>query len=208
MLNYENIFPTIVAYETDVFSFEENEKIVSLCYSIKNSIEEKKSNWLSGHSSPYNTMTSYDLSLDKNFNFFTDKITEKIHEYAKKYNDDNSYICTNSWFNIYKNNNYQEPHSHYNCSYSAVYFPKAPSGSGDIVFQNPNIYEILPSEDSLVGTSTWKYTPVEGMLVIFKSNLRHFVLHGTNIEDRVSIASNYILDPQQYVSMHKKVKYE
>jgi uncharacterized protein (TIGR02466 family) len=153
-------------------------------------------------------MTSYDLSLDNNFDFFTDKVTEKIHEYAGKYDDNNNYICTNSWFNIYKKNNYQEPHSHYNCSYSAVYFPKAPAGSGEIVFQNPNIYEILSSEDSLVGTSTWKYTPVDGMLVIFKSNLRHYVLHGTNVEDRISIASNYILDPKQYSEMYKKVKYE
>lgn len=201
------IFPTLVGYKENVFIQKDLDKILERIYFIKKSIKEEKSFWLSGEKSPYNTINSYNMARDKNFLFFIEEINQNVIEFSKEFNDNREYLCSSSWFNIYNNQNYQEPHSHLNSVYSAVFFPKAPKGSGKIVFQNPSIHEMSPDEDSYASYPNWFFEPKDNMLLIFRSNLRHFVLQGNNDEDRISIAMNYIIDPKFYFEKNNITEY-
>lgn len=42
-----------------------------------------------------------------------------------------------------------------------------------------------------LNVDNYPWIPEDNSLLIFKSNLRHYVLHGTNKEDRISIALNF-----------------
>jgi uncharacterized protein (TIGR02466 family) len=194
----EYIFPTVVAFENNVFSDKENNDILNNCYDIAEKFSNSHDYWLSGQKSPKNTYGSFNISQHPPLSFFIEKITKKVNEFAKINNDEKQYLCSDGWVNIYDKDNYQEPHHHFNRTYSAVYFPLAPLNSGKICFLNPSVYQ-LGSENKDFPTSTsWIYTPVPKMLLIFRSNLMHYVLHGENSSDRVSIAMNFMQSPEDY----------
>jgi uncharacterized protein (TIGR02466 family) len=139
--------------------------------------------------------------MQKIKDFLATKTGEQVYSFVKTYITVFLGIvlyAESTGVNIYSKGNYQEPHSHINVSYSAVYFPKAPAGSGPIVFQNPQIYEV-GGDSTDNSTQTWTVIPEDNMLIVFKSNLRHYVLQGNNSKERISIAMNYVIDPNYYL---------
>lgn len=197
-LSIEFTFPTVFAFEDNLFSDEENKTITEKCYEISKNVSLEHEGWLSKERSPKNTLKSNNLYNEPDMSFFFDKLNDRIHEFARFNNDNAEYACSHSWFNIYDEANYQEPHAHKIMTYSAVYFPKVPTGSGKLVFLNPVINEMGSTVSHFPTANEWIYEPREKMLVIFRSNVRHYVLHGSNKEDRISIASNYALSPEYY----------
>lgn len=202
-------FPTAVGFDYDVFSDEENQIIVDRCYEINQLNSFNSNTWLSANNSPSNSFALKNLVKDEKLSFMSELIHRRVQEFATLHNDSATYACVNSWFNIYKGGNFQESHTHsYPCMYSAVYYPLAPEGSGEIVFEPP--HDIYINDDSIVGDNFLNQKmivvkPKPKMLVFFKSNLRHFVLPGSNIDDRISIAFNFILDPQYYFDKYSTV---
>lgn len=204
------IFPTVVGRWHGVFSDEENNIIVDRCYDVYNNIPMSNVSWLSSSDSPYNTVKTYNIVSDPKMNFFISKIDECVHEYAATvYNDPDRYVCGNAWMNLYKEGNYQEPHIHSNFTYSVIYFPLAPQNSGQLVFQSPVPNQI--SSENITSTNVansinWIYNPNPNMLLVFKSNLSHFVLPVHNSDDRISIALNYALNEEDYSYRYINVK--
>lgn len=198
MLYLNIIFPTVVGIEHNFLSESENNYIADKCYSLGNKISLQHDRWGSGEKSPLNSFDSYVLHKDNEFNLLFDKMNELVNIYAKANEDYEQYICSSSWFNIYNNESYQEPHYHRMCTYSVVYFSKVPKNSGEIVFINPVHSEAVEGSSSLAATDFWKYAPQENTAIIFRSSISHFVLHGKNNEDRISIAANYSLSPSSY----------
>jgi uncharacterized protein (TIGR02466 family) len=196
-MNVEAIFPTLIGYCDNVLSDDENKILLDNCYDVEKKFSGNlQKGWLSGENSPYTTHGSHNLLGDENFKSFISKVTDHVHEYAKLCGDMNDYTCSTGWLNIYRNNNYQEPHIHEYNMYSAVYFVAAPEGSGNIVFVNPTTYVL--TNDIPAESPTWSYKPREKMLLIFKSSLIHYVLHSTCNKDRISIALNYFFSVEQY----------
>lgn len=192
------LFPTVVGVCFDFLSDEQNQHVIERCYDISKGISLSHDSWLSMDKSPSNSFRSYALQKDPEFDLFFNQMNSFVQEFAK-INDDNSlYKCSHSWFNIYNKDQYQEPHFHKSCVYSVVYYAKVPENSGKIVFMNPKADEIVPGCDRLATSDSWQYSPKSNTAIIFRSNLSHFVLHGQNEDDRISIASNYILDPKEY----------
>lgn len=199
-LHINQIFPTVVGIYEDFMDQEDNAIIINSCHDVSNKVSLQHDKWISKEKSPRNTFHSYNVHKDKNFETLFNKLNILVKNFSNINGDSLNYSCTNSWFNMYNNDNYQEPHTHTMSTYSVVYYPLVPEGSGKIVFLNSSISELgLMHSDS----DSWTVQPKERMAIIFRSNLRHFVLHGTNKEDRMSIAANYVLDLDQYSNLFK-----
>jgi uncharacterized protein (TIGR02466 family) len=83
---------------------------------------------------------------------------------------------------------------HPNSVFSAIYYASCPEGSGDVIFEKDQV-DMLPvkgvqSLNALTFTSC-SYKPVQGMLLIFRSSLRHMVQVGSNTDARVSLSFNF-----------------
>ena len=121
-------------------------------------------------------------------------IQNETNSYAKHFNSSEDYTVNDAWLNVYHKNDFQEPHFHPGYDFSAVYYVQIPENSGSLVFENPLLgYEMRPIktkiETTLNQTSVF-YRPIEGQLLIFRSNLRHGVLPHANEIPRISIACN------------------
>lgn len=195
-MDIELLFPTAIGIEENFLEHSDLEYLTNKIYDIKRLYPSSvHNNWLSGEHSPYNTILTHNIVKDENFSFFMNKVNSSLAEYASSYNDMDGLISTRGWVNIYQKGNFQEPHSHAGSRYSVVFFPKCPEGSGNIVFQNPNLDQMIPintSGPSFLTATSFFIKPKENMLLIFKSDLQHYVMPGDNSEDRISIAINYI----------------
>lgn len=192
------IFPTIIGIENNFLSKSDNEDIVNKCYSLKNKISLQHERWRSRNKSPLNSFDSYSLHKDTEFGLFFNKINNFVDEFAKTNEDNEQYFCSHAWFNIYNNNSYQEPHYHYMSTYSVVYYAKVPKNSAEIIFMNPSHSEATEGSNIFASGDLWSILPEENTAIIFRSNIAHFVPHGENDQDRISIAANYSLTPSSY----------
>ena len=103
---------------------------------------------------------------------------------------------TNVWINLNSNDVIGSPHAHQVAMFSAVYYPKASAGAGNLEFMTPiaaNRYAIpdgIRTRMNAFNSDTWSVKPETGKLVIFPSWLYHYVRGNTDGQDRISIAIN------------------
>ena len=137
------------------------------------------------------------------------KIKKNILIAAKEYLNYINFECnniqlSNSWAYVSKpnpNDNPQNLHQHYNSLISGVFYLTEgtplwfyESPTKDFMFKQPSDF---PS-DKLVATNinSYKIEPKKGLLILFPSNLSHFVATeanpSPNAKNRISIAFNII----------------
>lgn len=121
-------------------------------------------------------------------------IGHETNSFAKYFNSNDYYKIKEGWLNVYNHGDFQEPHFHPGYDFSAVYYTQVPENSGSLVFENPTLaHEMRPIkttvETELNQTAVF-YRPVEGQLLIFRSNLRHGVVPHQNQKPRISFAFN------------------
>jgi uncharacterized protein (TIGR02466 family) len=137
-----------------------------------------------------NPLASSNPEVDKFSNWVVDQVTE----FSKHYNSTAAYKIEQCWANIYQKGDFQETHIHLGFDFSAVYFVSTPPGSGKLMFENPCIpFDMRPiktNSETELNTTAAVYAPVEGQLVIFRSNLRHGVYPHNSNEPRISLAFN------------------
>lgn len=125
---------------------------------------------------------------------FSNWIVNQVTEFSKHYNSTASYKIEQCWANIYQKGHFQETHIHPGFDFSAVYFVSTPLGSGKLEFENPllpfNMRPIRTNAETELNSTKAVYAPVEGQLVIFRSNLRHGVYPHNSNEPRISLAFN------------------
>ena len=186
-------FPTIIYAEGGLFDSKQNKIWADKILELENDgIPNGGYDW---EGDTYTTHGTYDLLQDRLFDPLLDKIQTHVDALTKEFNSDYQHNCKTAWGNVNHPGTYQEFHSHPSSVFSAVYYPKVPEGSGDILFESPLVPDMMPilgikKINDLSLERIW-YTPEEGMLLIFRSFIRHSVRVGTNKEPRVSIALNY-----------------
>ncbi len=125
---------------------------------------------------------------------FTKWVVDEVTNFSKHYNSTASYKISQCWVNVYQRGDFQETHIHLGFDFSAVYFVSAPVNSGKLMFENPllpfDMRPIKTNQETDLNTTAVVYAPVEGQLVIFRSNLRHGVYPHNNDEPRISLAFN------------------
>lgn len=123
-------------------------------------------------------------------------IEKETNEFAKSFNSSQYYSIEESWLNVNHKGDFQEPHYHLGCDFSAIYYVSTPMNSGKLVFENPNLClnqrPINTNEETDLNSTAAIYEPSEGNLIIFRSNLRHGVLPHRGNDPRISIAVNLI----------------
>lgn len=192
-------FPTAIGVSIDLLSSEHLDDIQIACNKIyETNINSNNDNWLCGELSPFNTMGTHNISIDKNFETLNNFVSLKVKEFALHHSDAGEYVCEESWMNFYKDGQYQEPHKHSAPNvYSAVYFPLATEDSGFFVAQSPHNHVVIESTlfgpNILTDEKRW-YQPQSNMLLIFKSSLSHYVMPNRSKDaKRISIAYNFKL---------------
>ena len=106
--------------------------------------------------------------------------------------------AVSGWKNINGPGDFNVIHSHPKSHLSGVLWIKTPENSGNIVFESPEIFnryqELDSYSDELKLNSnnymTYYFTPKEGNILIFSSNLLHEVKENKSNEDRISYSFN------------------
>ena len=106
--------------------------------------------------------------------------------------------AVSGWKNINEPGNFNISHSHPRSHFSGVLWIKTPKNCGNIVFESPEIFNRYQELDSYSDESrlnsnnymTYYFTPKEGNILIFSSDLRHEVKENKSNEDRISYSFN------------------
>ena len=145
---------------------------------------------------------SNDLDLTNDcFIELIEQITYRVKDLnvSLGFEDTNITVC-NGWANVNGKGNFNVPHCHPDCFYSAIYYVKGGENKGDVVFMNPMpyfeglIYKNKINAYSIYNSTTWMFKPIPNQLIIFPSWLNHYVEPNKTDEDRISIAFNFKLD--------------
>jgi|TARA_R110000787_G_scaffold34615_1_gene89455 uncharacterized protein (TIGR02466 family) len=136
----------------------------------------------------------YVLEEDK-FKFLKDIILKEFYSYAY---DEMKYInkfeITTSWFTQVDKNESSQFHNHSNCFISGVLYLQTLPNCGDIVFQdfNNTRFALQTYENNILNSKQWMYTPNEGLILFFPSEVYHKVEENKSKHTRYSLAFNII----------------
>ena len=187
-------FPTAIGICVDLLPSEALHDLQLNCRKLRsNTANSENGNWLSNDQSPFNTMTTYNIIDDANFDPLRIAVDSKVKEFALHHADIGDYISDHAWLNVYEANQYQEAHTHSApYIYSAVFYVEASEGSGLFVAQAPYIHARIESNSAgnniLNDAKRW-FEPQPNMLIVFNSTLSHYTT--PNHGNRSSIAFNY-----------------
>lgn len=185
-------FPVAIYSAEDIITVEQNNTLREHCLAIQSNTPSGGVEWIGG---TYNTHQTHDLHNDLQFQPVLDAVSYHVHQFAKMHNSTGTYTNNYSWMNISKAGDWQEFHTHNANVFSAVYYVSAPEGSGRILFEDPKEPDMFPVKEvqgkNQLSYTRIHYTPKSGLLLIFRSYLRHLVEPGTNIDPRISIALNF-----------------
>jgi len=190
-MNLRELFPTVIGFEENKNHHKEKH-LIKHCKKIKSNIGMGGLNWSSG---VYNTSGTYPIHMDKEFDNLNSWIFAQVYNYIAAIGFLNCNISvSSSWFNFYKQYDYQEMHNHLpdHDDISAVYFLKSPKGSGNLVFNSHEpVGKNIFNQDNPYTWKTFEVPPKEGLLVIFKSNMFHQVKQNKSKDTRISFAYNF-----------------
>ena len=104
----------------------------------------------------------------------------------------------NMWININKPGDYNSRHNHPGSDLSGVFWVKSLQKSGNLTFYSPNVMTQIQQINStkeeigkkLFITPTIEIEPLEGVIVLFPSDLTHSVQKNNSNEDRISVSFN------------------
>lgn len=186
------IFPTLIAVVENIISEDDILKIVKKVNELEKIVPRGGKGWLTP---VYNTLYTFDVSKDIDFFPLVDTVSKMVNEYGIEMGSNADLYISESWFNSYYKNDYQEYHIHPNSLFSAVYFLKAPKGSSSLILQNPSHSSkmfVSPSTSyNDNNTDMWNIPADENKLVIFPSHISHMVPIHQIEEKRISIAFNF-----------------
>ena len=144
----------------------------------------------------YNSLGSYDLERDKDYNTVVELAKDYVKAFCLQYGLTSPNVkCNDSWVNVSDPGAFQEYHLHPNNHFSAVYYVRVPENSGDLLLRSAetqtDMFPLPLGQETTFTNKTYQVTPREGMIVIFRSNVLHMVTKNLSDEPRVSVAMNF-----------------
>lgn len=103
-------------------------------------------------------------------------------------------LVPDGWINVNPTMAYNTPHEHPGCFWSGVYYVQMPANAGEgshIEFLSP--HEVLPHNGSIKAAITAnkrRIRPSAGTVLIFPSQLVHWVPPNESKEERITVAFN------------------
>jgi uncharacterized protein (TIGR02466 family) len=190
----EAVFPTLV-YVDNLGSIINNSYLYQKAMELRQTTNVANT-WDSGM---FNSLEAVDITSDREVSRLIDVCSFHILKFAREYGVWNKkVVCTDCWFNVYKQNDYQEIHTHPMQHFSLVYYVRVPPDSGSLVLTAPDDMFPLPPPDSdaapRVCEHTFRINPNDSDVVIFRANTPHRVIRNKTDQTRVSIAMNFRME--------------
>ena len=147
----------------------------------------------------FNYTSKENYFLDKELPLLRRFFEKSINTYSKKVlgvdTQDLNYRITQSWINICSPNASHHQHTHPNSFISGVFYIKVNSGSDKITFinefmQKKEIKIEKGVEFNSFNASEWSHYVRKGELILFPSNLTHYVPPVEGESDRISLSFN------------------
>jgi uncharacterized protein (TIGR02466 family) len=197
-MSIELCFPTVMFKKEDLFSATVNEEWSNYILGLEHVIQrDSGAKWWDD--STYTTHNTNAIASGP-FDDLLKAATENVNALSMHYGSTAKLKVIHSWANIAREKDRQDYHCHQGSKhsdsiFSAVYYIKVPTGSSNILFQDPRESHMLPLkgivESNPLNMNVLEYEAKEGRLLIFRSSLRHCVPEGTNTEPRISLAINF-----------------
>ena len=191
-LNYKvtNIFPSSI-HRIGIYNFDDYKDQL-----IKETYQERDEDPIGRKLSNSGGWQSKLMTINKRKSGILDNII--INSISKLPMSGNLSCAIEGWKNINEPGNFNILHSHPRSDLSGVLWIKTPKNSGNIVFESPELFNRYQELDSYSDESkfnsnnymTYYFTPKEGDVLIFSSNLRHEVKENKSNEDRISYSFN------------------
>tara|TARA_B100001113_G_C20894949_1_gene528723 strand:- start:62 stop:655 length:594 start_codon:yes stop_codon:yes gene_type:complete len=193
-LNYRTnlIFP-VPLHQFDVNGFDRiQDKLIDYAYCLKR--KDLKGRIASNSDGWQSNSFSITNQNDELHNFLMSCVTTL--PFIKKEKN----ILSSAWVNINPTGGCNKRHNHPNCDLAGVLWVKCPQNCGEIIFYNPNNFEIsntLYAYDDQFKVNTGVQarhivTPIEGKILIFPSHLDHEVEKNKSNQDRISVSFNIV----------------
>jgi len=143
---------------------------------------------------------SYNILNEKKLTRLRFELEENIKCFADQiYSIDETvdWHITTSWCNKHGIGDWGHSHYHKNSLFSGVFYFDVPENSGDLVMENhspmlpfPPTIEFKHKDYNIFNSRVWSVKPVNNLLVLFPSFLRHYVKKNESDSDRYSVAFN------------------
>ena len=132
---------------------------------------------------------------EKRFKSLKDELMKEFYLFASdvmKYS--NKFEITTSWFAKSITGQSSSSHNHNNCMYSAVLYLQTSENCGNIVFTDSidKRYKLEKNSYNLYNSTEWGIKPVDGLLVIFPSEVYHKIAENKSDTTRYSLAFNLV----------------
>lgn len=192
-MNSLNLFPSLF-YMLEGDNFDQIQKdLVKWVYDYKSQNESVSKSNRGGWQSD-----AYFIQKNKSFAPFFKYVEALLDNYGKIYPMGTRFNLKNAWINVNPPGTYNISHTHPQSTISGVWWIKCPKDSGNIVFESPVSHtqqDIMEKINPHIAEKnnyfpTYYFEPVEGMVLLFPSDIRHGVEENQSKEDRISIAFN------------------
>ena len=186
------IFPSLIL-ATEIKNFKGIKK--DLIFWIKNYHITQDNHQVSGRNA-WQSPTDF-FRKEKSFFKYKQIIEKSILTIMLSFSD-KKYRIKNIWINVNKPQGYNVAHTHPDSDLSGVFWINIPQNSGVLRFESPNHftqYKAIQHSNEKIKNSLNYYhdfwlQPTEGKLIIFPSDIKHFVETNQSDEDRISISFN------------------
>ena len=185
----KNLFAEPIYQAFDIISEEENQELIDESYRLQKITPNGAAAW---DCRIYTTFTNDSLTLNPVFDNLHWIFDIHMKKFVEKIKFLEPISCGNSWLNITGIGDYQEQHIHQSYWFSSIYYMRSPVGAAPTRLKSPyenqmgEMYDMESEYNKL-----YTVEPVERSLVIFGSHIPHYVPSGKNMEDRITIASNW-----------------
>ena len=151
---------------------------------------------------------------EKRFKSLKDELMKEFHLFASdvmRYS--NKFEITTSWFTKSIPGQSSSSHNHNNCMYSAVLYLQTSENCGNIFFTSfaNKRYNLVKNDYNLYNSTEWGVKPVDGLLVIFPSEVYHKITENKSDTTRYSLGFNLVptgVIGNSYTDSHMKIKVE
>jgi len=186
------LFPVLVNYiEMENFSKYQS-KIIHEIDSFMNSNDGVTFSNRRGYQSPPNFYLKHNSFL-KYIKLFEKELTKIKSFYSNK-----KIKINHGWFNVNFPGSYNVSHTHPTSSLNAIWWIKIPPNSGDLFIESPyefTQHKVINNMDYRIRDqfnihNSYRIEPKEGTILLFPSDMKHFVEENCSLENRISLAFN------------------
>lgn len=175
-----------------------NKEVLEYCLKVK---EQKQGVQISNRGGWHSKELIYPIPQTL-INFFTD-LTQFVNEVCSRHIGVNNLELGNFWININSKGDFNMPHDHQNSIMSGVYYVSVPDKNmGNLVIHRGDNAEYyltskIERQDTLCNVREIHKQPIESLVYLFPSWVKHHVEPNQSEKQRISIAFNFIHPSQK-----------